>query len=59
MTPENFVYWLNGFLEIANPSKLDNKQVQEIKNHIALVLKKQTVDLNCGLISYISPPHSC
>lgn len=59
MTPENFVYWLNGFLEIGKPVVLNEIQVQEIKNHIRLVLNKQTVDLNYGLVSYLSPPHSC
>ncbi len=40
MTPENFIYWLNGFLEIAKPTSINEEQTQEIKNHIALVLKK-------------------
>ena len=46
MTPENFVYWLNGFIELENPVKIDERQTQEIKNHLALVLKKQTPSLN-------------
>ena len=37
MKAENFVYWLQGFLELANPEKLDEKQVQMIKNHLNLV----------------------
>ena len=45
MNPINFVYWLQGFLEIGNPTSIDEKQVQEIKNHIALVLDKQTYPL--------------
>ena len=42
MTPENFVYWLQGVLEIADPKQLDEIQIKIIKDHIALVLKKQT-----------------
>lgn len=42
MTPENFVYWLQGMLEIGNPSLLDSEQIQIIKDHILLVLKKET-----------------
>jgi hypothetical protein len=42
MTPEQFVYWLQGALEIMDPKQLDEKQIQVIKDHIALVLKKET-----------------
>lgn len=42
MTPEQFIYWLNGFMEIADPKTMDEKQVQILKDHIALVLKKET-----------------
>lgn len=42
MTPENFVYWLQGFLEIGKPTVMNEEQVQEIKNHLALVLNKVT-----------------
>lgn len=42
MSPINFVYWLQGFLEIGDPRSLTLFQIQEIRNHIALVLDKQT-----------------
>lgn len=42
MNSENFVYWLQGFLEIQNPENITEIQVQIIKDHIALVLKKET-----------------
>ncbi len=42
MTPENFVYWLQGFLEISETKTLSEKQVQMIRNHICLVLRKVT-----------------
>lgn len=44
MSPENFVYWLQGMLEIGSPKILDEGQVQIIKDHIALVLTKVTPD---------------
>jgi hypothetical protein len=44
MTAENFTYWLQGFLEIQNPEKINKTQVQIIKDHIALVLTKVTPD---------------
>jgi hypothetical protein len=42
MTPEQFVYWLQGCLEITDPKNLGEKEIQIIKDHIALVLKKET-----------------
>ncbi len=42
MTPENFVYWMQGFLEIGKPTSINAEQIEEIKNHIALVLLKET-----------------
>lgn len=45
MSPENFIYWLQGFLEIADPAMLDDAQITIIKNHIKLVLTKVTPDI--------------
>ena len=42
MTAEMFVYWLQGFMEIANPETITKEQIQEIRNHISLVLHKVT-----------------
>lgn len=42
MTPENFAYWLQGFFEISGAKTLDERQVQEIKNHLDLVFTKVT-----------------
>ena len=44
LTPEQFVYWLQGFLEIENPTSLGAKQTTVIKDHLALVFKKVTPD---------------
>lgn len=42
MSSENFVYWLQGFLEIGNPTSLSNEQLEIIRNHLDLVLEKKT-----------------
>lgn len=42
MTPEQFVYWLQGFLEVQDPKTLDERQTQILKDHMALVLTKET-----------------
>lgn len=44
MTPENFVYWLQGFFEISNPKELNEQQIEVIKNHLGLVLTNVTDD---------------
>lgn len=38
MTPEQFTYWLQGFIEI------NTKQLQIIKDHLNTVFKKETPD---------------
>jgi hypothetical protein len=42
MTSEQFAYWLQGFMEVANPIELDSSQTAVIKHHLALVFNKQT-----------------
>lgn len=37
MTSQDFVYWLQGFMEIAEPEVLSAKQLDMIKSHLALV----------------------
>lgn len=44
MTPESFTYWLQGFFEISDAKKLDEKQVQIIKDHLSLIFNKVTPD---------------
>lgn len=41
MTPENFVYWLNGFVEL-NGNPPTPEQWQSIKEHLQLVMTKVT-----------------
>ena len=40
MTPQEFCYWLQGFLEMSNAKALDEKQVECVKEHMALVLSR-------------------
>lgn len=42
MSPENFVFWLQGFFEIGGGENLSPEQVQVIKDHLALVFNKVT-----------------
>ena len=45
MNAENFVYWLQGYLELREDDKpLTPKQTQVIKDHLALVFTKVTPD---------------
>ena len=45
MTPENFVFWLNGFFEISGSKALTEEQVQVLKDHLKLVLTKKTPNI--------------
>lgn len=42
MDAVNFTYWLQGFFEVSDAKKLDEKQVQIIKDHLDLVFNKLT-----------------
>lgn len=42
MTERDFVYWLNGYLELSTVETLNEEQVKCIKDHLKLVLKKKT-----------------
>ena len=44
MTAEQFAYWLQGFMEMADPIELTANQTQQIKDHLKLVFDKQTPD---------------
>lgn len=41
MTPEQFVYWMQGFAEL-NESPPSPEQWQSIREHLQLVFKKET-----------------
>jgi len=42
MTPEQFTYWLQGFIEINDPKTIGEKETQIIKDHLATVFNKVT-----------------
>lgn len=42
MTAEQFTYWLNGFFELSGATTLNEQQVKIVRDHIALVMKKET-----------------
>ena len=42
MDSTQFVYWLNGFIELSGGAAISEEQVKIIKDHISLVLKKET-----------------
>jgi hypothetical protein len=39
MTERDFVYWLQGFFEMANPTTLTPEQVKMIKDHLGYVFE--------------------
>jgi hypothetical protein len=51
MTPENFCYWLNGFIEINQPEEITEKQLQIIKDHLKLVMEKKTPHRDIGYVT--------
>jgi hypothetical protein len=42
MTPENFCYWLQGFMELSNDRNLTPEAIQSIRDHLTLVFIKLT-----------------
>lgn len=38
MNERDFCYWLQGFLEVANPSSISPSELTEIRNHLDLTL---------------------
>lgn len=59
MTPENFCYWLQGYIEISRannqPIVITDKEVKVIEDHLSLVLTKVTP--NRSTISGIELTH--
>lgn len=47
MTSRDFVYWLQGYFELNNPSSIGEKETDLIKRHLALVFKHE-IDPSMG-----------
>lgn len=46
MNSEQFCYWLQGFIEIQDPTEIDSQSLEVIKDHLRLVFKKETPTRN-------------
>ena len=44
MTPEQFCYWLQGYMELADNEGMTEKQVKTISDHLNTVFNKVTPD---------------
>ena len=42
MTPEQFCYWLQGYIEMEKPEVIGSLRTQVLKEHLNLVFDKQT-----------------
>lgn len=56
MEPINFVYWLQGYLEISGGKPLNAEQVKIVQDHIELVLEKKTPDRTNLDLQFCSEP---
>ena len=50
MESKDFCYWLQGFIETADPKSIDEKQTQIIKDHLKLVFTKVTPEFPPAVI---------
>lgn len=55
-TPQDFVYWLQGFVEIADSDTISEKQWLIIKDHLKLVFDKVTPDRKVDFKMPITTP---
>lgn len=54
---QDFVYWLQGFVEIADSDTISEKQWLIIKDHLKLVFDKNTPDRNIEFKPSITFPN--
>lgn len=47
MTSRDFCYWLQGYLEVAQPDEINDKELDQIKKHLNLVFKHE-IDPSMG-----------
>lgn len=41
MTPRDFCYWLNGFIEVSKCKEMTEEQVEEVRKHLKLVFENK------------------
>jgi hypothetical protein len=59
MNAEQFVYWLNGYLELSGAQELNAAQVKSVREHLALVLHKVTPPLENPKPTYFGGGVKC
>ena len=59
MNAEQFVYWLNGYLELSGAQELNADQVKSVREHLALVLHKVTPPLENPKPTYFGGGVKC
>lgn len=47
MTAQNFVYWLQGFMELQDPKVINKEQLKDIQDHLRIAFK-YNIDLSYG-----------
>lgn len=57
MSPEQFAYWLQGFVELNGGKQPTAEQWASIKEHLTTVFKKVTRDRVDRRVEAISPPY--
>lgn len=59
--PENFFFWLQGFFELSEAKELTEKQIEIIKQHMALVVvnKTKTMSFENPYLNHSKPFLSC
>ena len=56
MTTKEFAYWLQGYFEISGAKGLDERQVEVVRDHLALVFTKVTPDRVIDDTKPLRPP---
>lgn len=59
MSAEQFVYWLNGYLELSGAQEMSAAQVKSVREHLALVLHKVTPPLENPKPTYFGGGVKC
>jgi hypothetical protein len=58
MTPEQFAYWLQGFVELGNSAAPTPEQWKSIREHLDTVFKKVTPPVQTGPADSVKDPNA-